>query len=47
VDAGLAAIFGSLLNPNNVSPGLSTDNVDANDKALGTAFPYLAAPTTN
>ena len=47
VDAGLAAIFGSLLNANNVSPGLSTDNVDANDKALGTAFPYLAAPTTN
>jgi hypothetical protein len=47
VDAGLAAIFGSLLNPNNVSPGLSTDNVDANDKQLSATFPYLAAPATN
>ena len=45
VDAGLAAIFGSLLDPNNVSPGLTTDNVSANDKAFGTAFPYLAGPT--
>ena len=44
VDAGLAAIFGSLLNPRNVSPGLSTDNVGANDKAFGSAFPYLATP---
>ena len=44
VDAGLAAIFGSLLNPRNVSPGLSTDNVGANDKSFTTAFPYLAAP---
>src|SRR5688572_4494846 len=33
VDAGLAAIFGPLLNPRNVSPGLSTDNVGANDKS--------------
>jgi hypothetical protein len=47
VDAGLAAIFGSLLNPNDVSPGLTTDNVDANDKAFSPSFPYLAAPTTN
>jgi hypothetical protein len=46
VDAGLSAIFGSLLNPRNVSPGLVSDNVGANDKAFGTAFPYLAAPTT-
>ncbi|MEO6444415.1 MAG: DUF4331 family protein [Gemmatimonadaceae bacterium] len=45
VDAGLAAIFGSLLNPMNVSPGLATDNVGANDKAFGASFPYLAAPT--
>jgi hypothetical protein len=44
VDAGLAALFGSLLNPNNVSPGLTTDNVNANDKAFSTAFPYLATP---
>src|SRR5688572_14987580 len=43
VDAGLMAIFGPLLNPNNVSPGLSTDNVNANDRAFLTAFPYLAA----
>ena len=42
VDAGLAALFGNLLNANNVSPGLTTDNVSANDKAFGTAFPYLA-----
>lgn len=43
VDAGLAAIFGNLLNPNNVSPGLTTDNVGQNDKAFLTTFPYLAA----
>jgi hypothetical protein len=44
VDAGLAAIFGSLLNPRNVSAGLSTDNVGANDKTFTAAFPYLATP---
>ena len=44
VDAGLSAIFGSLLDPNNVSPGLTTDNVNANDKAFPITFPYLAAP---
>jgi hypothetical protein len=43
VDAGLAAIFGPLLDGSNVSPGLATDNVNANDAAFGTAFPYLAA----
>ena len=43
VDAGLAAIFGSLLSPDNVSPGLSTDNVGANDRAFLATFPYLAA----
>ncbi|HEX6049588.1 MAG TPA: DUF4331 family protein [Gemmatimonadaceae bacterium] len=47
VDAGLTAIFGSLLDPDNVSAGLTTDNVDANDKPFETAFPYLAAPHTN
>jgi hypothetical protein len=45
VDAGLAAVFGSLLNGSNTTPGLSTDNVGANDKAFSTTFPYLAAPT--
>lgn len=44
VDAGLAAIFGSLLSPDNVSPGLTTDNVSANDVAFQSAFPYLASP---
>jgi hypothetical protein len=43
VDAGLMAIFGPLLDPNNVSPGLSTDNVNANDRAFLASFPYLAA----
>lgn len=42
VDAGLSAIFGSLLSPNNVSAGLTTDNVNQNDKPFGTTFPYLA-----
>jgi hypothetical protein len=45
VDAGLAALFGSLLNPRNVSPGLSIDNVNANDKAFSGSFPYLAGPS--
>lgn len=44
VDAGLAAIFGPLLSPANVTTALVTDNVNANDKAFGTTFPYLAAP---
>ena len=45
VDAGLAAVFGSLLDASNTSPGLSSDNVGANDKAFSTTFPYLAAPS--
>jgi hypothetical protein len=45
VDAGLAAIFGPLLNAQNVTPQLTSDNVGANDKAFGTTFPYLADPT--
>jgi hypothetical protein len=45
VDAGLMALFGPLLDPNNTTPGLQTDNVNANDKAFGTTFPYLAAPS--
>ena len=44
VDAGLSALFGSLLSPQNVSPGLATDNLAANDAAFGTTFPYLADP---
>ena len=44
VDIGLGAIFGTLLgNTNNVTPGLTTDNVSANDSAFGATFPYLAA----
>lgn len=43
VDIGLGAIFGSLLgNTNNVSPGLTSDNVSSNDVAFGGTFPYLA-----
>lgn len=44
VDAGLAAIFGSLLSNQNVTAQLTTDNVSANDKALSSTFPYLATP---
>lgn len=44
VDIGLGAIFGTLLgNTNNVTPGLTTDNVNANDAAFRSTFPYLAA----
>ena len=43
VDKGLGVIFGNALgNNNNVSPGLVTDNVDANDSAHGATFPYVA-----
>ena len=43
VDIGLGALFGSLLgNTNNVSPGLTSDNVGSNDVAFGGSFPYLA-----
>jgi len=45
VDKGLAVIFGNALgNNNNVSPGLVTDNVDANDRTHSATFPYVAAP---
>lgn len=45
VDKGLAVTFGNALgNNNNVSPGLVTDNVDANDKAHTATFPYVATP---
>lgn len=42
VDLGLIAIFGPLLDPNDVTPGLTTDNVDDNDVAFLSVFPYLA-----
>lgn len=50
VDAGLSAIFGTLLNPagaycaNGQLP-LCTDNVGVNDKSFLTTFPYLAGPS--
>lgn len=43
VDAGLAAIFGSLLDPNNTTPALTSDNVPSSVRAFGTTFPYLSA----
>lgn len=45
VDKGLLVTFGPLLDGMNVSPGLATDNVAANDQAPLAAFPYLPAPT--
>ncbi|HEU4880792.1 MAG TPA: DUF4331 family protein [Longimicrobium sp.] len=43
VDKGLAVIFGNALgNNNNVSPGLVTDNVDADERADALTFPYVA-----
>jgi hypothetical protein len=43
VDKGLAVIFGNALgNNNNVSPGLVTDNVDADERPDGVVFPYVA-----
>ena len=45
VDIGLGAIFGDLLgNTNNVTPGLTSDHVNANNKPFGATFPYLATP---
>lgn len=43
VDAGLAALFGTLLDADNVSPGLATDNVPSDSQFLP-AFPYLGTP---
>ena len=44
VDVALMAVFGPLLDPASTIACLSTDNVDANDRAFATTFPYLAAP---
>jgi hypothetical protein len=41
VAAGLSAIFGSLLDPSNVSAGLANDNVPS-DSPFTTTFPYVA-----
>ena len=48
VDISLAAVFGTLLDPNNASPGLATDNVAAfgGGPVPIATFPYLATPTT-
>ena len=43
VTAGLQAIFGPLLDPNNTTPALADDHVDANDVPFSATFPYLAA----
>jgi hypothetical protein len=42
IDVELLLIFGG---PNGMSnPGLTSDHVNANDKAFSATFPYLAAP---
>jgi hypothetical protein len=45
VDAGTAAIFGTLLSPTAPIPSLVGDNVNTSQKPFLTSFPYLAAPT--
>lgn len=42
VDAGLAALFGGLIDPTNQSPGLTSQHVPANDKPFLPTFPYVA-----
>jgi hypothetical protein len=46
IDAELTLIFGgpNALSGSPTNPGLIRDNVNANDKAFLTTFPYLAAP---
>jgi len=51
VDLGLTAIFSSFLNPTGAFCApfqlpLCTDNVNGNDKAFSSTFPYLASPHT-
>lgn len=41
IDVELLLIFGGSTGTSN--PGLTKDNVNANDKAFGTTFPYLAS----
>jgi hypothetical protein len=45
VDAGLAALFGGLLDKSNTTPPLASQHLPTNDKPFLTTFPYLAAPT--
>jgi hypothetical protein len=42
IDAELTLIFGGPTGGSN--PGLTSDHVNANDKAFLTSFPYLATP---
>lgn len=42
IDTELTLIFGGATGASN--PGLTKDNVNANDKAFSTSFPYLATP---
>lgn len=42
IDTELLLIFGGAAGTSN--PGLTKDNVNANDKAFSTSFPYLASP---
>jgi hypothetical protein len=42
ISVELLLIFGGPTGADN--PGLSNDNVDANDKAFLSSFPYLASP---
>lgn len=42
IDVELLLIFGGASGTSN--PGLTKDNVNANDKAFATSFPYLASP---
>ncbi len=42
IDVELLLLFGGPAGTSN--PGLTKDNVNANDKAFATTFPYLAAP---
>ena len=45
VDAGLTAIFGTLLDPDaGAIAGLTSDNVPASVRSFASAFPYLEAP---
>jgi hypothetical protein len=47
-DASTLAVFGPLLDPDNVSPGLTTDNVPCDNcsapNPFSATFPYLANP---
>ena len=43
LDASTMAVFGPLLDPDNVSPGLTTDNIPSDD-TFSSTFPYLKAP---